>query len=553
MRYALRQLVKNPAFTALAVTTLALGIGAASAMFGLIQGVLLSPPPYADAGRLVLLSPARIDGQPYRRGATIGQWLAWRQAQSFEPPAMYRWTFNFLVLPDGSRSLGGMVVTPGYFRLLGLKPILGREFTDAELGRPNVPPSAIILGYDLWQRQFNGDPAIVGRTVRISRQPAPLPVVGIMPPGLRFLPDPGASSEPNYDINAMVDFWFGVAPDESRPANTAGYAITRLRPGATPGQAQAEIATLSAQVAATDKALAGVTASVNLVRDVLNRDGRRLLVPLFGSVVLVFFIACANVAGLLVTRGLQRQTEYAVRSALGAGRWRLFKQTLTESVVLALVGGVLGAGVAAAIVAVLKRIGGQAVPRADAVSVGWPVFAFGLAAALVAAVVAGALPAARASFATRLTGLGGTRTSANRTERRLLAVMATLQVVLTVALLSGAALLVRTAWNLDRVRPGYDTERVLAMTVTTMERERGWLRCRACHTRRSPGASRSRATSGPATWTFPVSPACPRRRRGSTCRCGRSRPTISTSSASGSSRAAGSEIRTRPTPRASRS
>ena len=97
-----------------------------------------------------------------------------------------------------------MVVTPGYFRVLGLRPILGREFTDAELGRPNVPPSAIILGYDLWQRQFKGDPNVIGKTVRISRQPAPLPVVGVMPQGIRFLPDPGAASEPNYDLNAMV-------------------------------------------------------------------------------------------------------------------------------------------------------------------------------------------------------------------------------------------------------------------------------------------------------------------------------------------------------------
>jgi putative ABC transport system permease protein len=472
MPYALRQFAKNPTFAALAVTTLALGIGAASAMFGLIQGVLLSPPPYADAGRLLFVSPARIDGQPYRRGATIGQWQAWRQAQSIEPPAMYRWTFNFLVLPDGSRSLGGMVVTSGYFRLLGLSPVLGREFTDAELGRPNVPPSAIILGHDLWQGQFNGDPGIVGKTVRISRMPAPLPVVGVMPPGLRFLPDPGAASEPNYDLDAKVDFWLGVAPDESRPANTAGYVIARLKPGATAAQAQAEVATLSARVAEADPALAGVTATVNPVRDVLNREGRRLLVPLFGSVALVFVIACANVAGLLVTRGLQRQTEYALRSALGAGRWRLFRQTIAESLVLALAGGILGAGVAAAIVTVLKRIGGQAVPRADAVTVGWPVFAFGFAAALIAAVLAGALPAARASLAARFTGFGGARTSASRTERRLLGVMATMQVVLTVALLSGAALLVRTAWNLDRVRPGYDTERVLAMTVTTMDRER---------------------------------------------------------------------------------
>ncbi len=376
------------------------------------------------------------------------------------------------MLPDGSESMGGMVVTPSYFRVLGLRPILGREFVDAELARPNVPPSAIILGYDLWQRKFNGDPNIVGRTIRMSRMPAPLPVVGVMPQGIRFLPDPGASSEPNYDLNAHVDFWFGVAPDESRPASGAGNAITRLRDGATPAEAQTEITALSAGLAQSDQTLQGITAAVVPVQDVLNRDGRRLLVPLFGSVALVFFIACANVAGLLLTRGLQRHPEYAMRSALGAGRWRLFRQALTESLVLALAGAALGAGLATGIVRLLKAVAGQAVPRADAVHIGWPVFAFGFLAALVAAGIAGVLPAARASLPDRFMGLKGTRTTAGRHERRLLGAVATLQIVLTVALLAGAALLIRTARNLDRMQPGYDTENILAMTVTTMDRQK---------------------------------------------------------------------------------
>ena len=196
LRFAFRQLRKNPAFAAIAVITLGLGIGAAAAMFGLIQGVLLSPPPYADPGRVVLISPTRIDGRPYTRGATIGQWVSWRQARSIEPPAVYRWTFNFLVLPDGSASMGGMAVTPNYFRVLGLRPLLGREFTDTELARPGTSPSAIILGYDLWQRKFNGDPQILGRTIRMSRMAAPLPVVGVMPRGIRFLPDLGRPASP---------------------------------------------------------------------------------------------------------------------------------------------------------------------------------------------------------------------------------------------------------------------------------------------------------------------------------------------------------------------
>ncbi len=472
-RFALRQLRKNPAFAAIAVITLGLGIGAAAAMFGLIQGVLLSPPPYADPGRVVLISPARTDGRPYTRGATIGQWVSWRQAKSIEPPAVYRWSFNFLVLPDGSQSMGGMVVTPNYFRVLGLRPILGREFTDAELSRPKVPPSAIILGYNLWQRKFNGDPGIVGRTIRMSRMPAPASrrrrhAAGhSIPAGSRRVERAQLRPRTRTSTSGSAS-----RPTSRGPTAGAGNAVARLSGGATLAQAQAEIAALSAGLAQADSSLEGITATVVPVQDVLNRDGRRLLVPLFGSVALVFFIACANVAGLLLTRGLQRHPEYAMRSALGAGRWRLLRQALTESLVLAIAGAALGAGLATGIIVLLKAIAGQAVPRADAVHVGWPVFVFGLLAAVVAAGVAGLLPAARASLPDRFQGLKGSRTTAGRSERRLLGAVATLQIVLTVALLSGAALLVRTARNLDRMQPGYDTEHILAATVTTMDRQK---------------------------------------------------------------------------------
>ena len=213
IRYALRQLRKSPGFAAAAIVTLALGIGAAAAMFGLIDGVLLSPPPYASPDRLVLVSPRRVDGRPYTQGTWFAQWMQWRaESRTLETPALYRWTFNFLVLPDGSRSLGGMVVTRNYFQTIGVKPLHGREFTEAEASRPKVPATGIMLGYELWQSQFKGDPAIVGSAIRISRFPAPLTVVGVMPPGIRFLPDPANASEPNYDVNAPVDFWLSFTP-----------------------------------------------------------------------------------------------------------------------------------------------------------------------------------------------------------------------------------------------------------------------------------------------------------------------------------------------------
>lgn len=469
LRYTLRQFRKSPGFTFSAVVTLALGIGATAAMFGLIQAVLLSPPPYGNPSRLVFLSPSRTDGQPYANGVTIGQWVDWRNSsRTVEAPALYRWTFNFLILPDGSESLGGMVVSSDFFRRLGVRPVLGREFVDSEAARPKVPPTAVIIGHELWKRRFNSSPDAVGQTLRLSRYPAPLPIVGVMPPGLRFLPDPGASSEPNYDVNAAVDFWLLNAPDETQ-VNSRGYnAVTRMRDGVTLEQAQAEVAAMTKGQAARDARLADLTVNVRPLLDELNRDGVNLLAPLFGFVVLVFFIACVNVAGLFVARGLQRHREYAMRAALGAGRARMFRQVITESVALSMVSAMLGAALALGIISVFKVIGAGAIPRADAVTIGWPMFAFGFAAALVAAIVSGVAPALRASSPAHMQALKGARSTAARGERRLLGGIATVQIVLTVALLSGAALLIRTAINLANVTRGYDIENILAVTVTSV-------------------------------------------------------------------------------------
>jgi putative ABC transport system permease protein len=472
IRYALRQLWKNPGFALVAVATLGLGIGAASAMFGLIQGVLLSPPPYAEPDRLVLLDPARIDGQPFDERPTMAETLAWRQARTLGSPALYGWTFDFLVEADGSESLGGMMVTTNYFRTLGVKPILGRLPTEAEASRPKIQPTAVVIGHELWRRKFNSDPNIVGKAIKLSRRPAPLPIVGVMPAGVRFLPDSRAASEPNYDVNAPVDYWLTITPDESQLMSRPANAVGRLQGAATLAEAQAEATGISAGLARTHPEMKGLTVKVAPLQEVLNRDGRALLVPLFGSVALVFFIACANVAGLLLARGLQRQQEYTMRAALGAGRARLFRQVITESLVVAFVGAIAGAGLAVGSIAALKAIGGRAIPRADMVTVGWPVLAFGFLAAVVAAGIAGLLPAARASFSDRFRDVKGGRTSAGRGERRLLGAVATLQMILTVALLGGAALLIRTAQNLEAVRAGYETENILAMTVTTVNRDK---------------------------------------------------------------------------------
>ena len=215
LKFAFRQLRKNPGFTAVAVLTLALGIGATSAVFDLIQGVLLTPPPYPKPEEIVLITPAKTDGQPYAVGCTSAQWIEWRkEAKSFEAMAGYIWTFDFLILPDGSESFQGMEVTPDYFKVIGTKPFLGRTFLESDASAKG--DTVVVLGYDFWQRRFNGDPNVLGKTIKITRAQPPLAVVGVMPPGVRFLPAFSNADFPNYDINARVDYWIPITPEHSQ-------------------------------------------------------------------------------------------------------------------------------------------------------------------------------------------------------------------------------------------------------------------------------------------------------------------------------------------------
>ncbi|MCI0748229.1 MAG: ABC transporter permease [Verrucomicrobia subdivision 3 bacterium] len=465
LKFAFRQLLKNPGFTAVAVLTLALGIGATTTVFNLIQGVLLTPPPYPEPGGIVIITQAKMDGQSYRVGSTAAQWVAWRkEAKSFEAMAGYIWTFDFLVRPEGSEFFQGMEVTPEYFNVIKTQPLLGRTFVESDASAKG--DTVIILGYDFWQRRFNGDTNILGKTLKITRAEPPLEVVGVMPPGVRFLPAFSNADFPNYDINARVDYWIPVTPERSKGPewNVAG----RLHDGISLAQAQAELSAIAAKQAQLDRRFEGITAKGRLLVAELNRDGARLLLPMLGAVVLVFLIACGNVAGLLLARGLQRQREYAVRCALGAHRVRLFRHALVESLILALGGGAVGGTLAIGAVRVLKAIGGTAIPRLDAVSISWPVLVCCFAAAVVAAGLAGLMPALRASrldLAQAMKG-GGPTSSASRSEHRLLGGIAVVQTAFTLALLVGATLLIRSVDNLARLRPGFETQNLLTMSVT---------------------------------------------------------------------------------------
>lgn len=423
----------------------------------------------------MLISPARSDAQQTlgTQGWAAAQWMEWqKEAKSFEAIAAYDWTFNFLVSQDGSESLEGMWATKDYFRVVGLQPVLGRTFLESETGPTSSP--VVILGYELWQRRFNGDPNIIGKTVRIGRQETPPTVIGVMPPAVRFLPAPTDAQEPNYNVNAQVDFWAPAFPNPTRLKQPVWHVVGRLRNGVTQSEAQAELTSIAARQAQADRDFEGITAQVQALTAELNRDGRRILLPLLGAAALVLLIACGNAAALLLVRGLQRQQEYAVRCALGAGRTALFRQVSTESLLLALLGGACGVGLAFGIVKLFKLIGGHAIPRLDAVTAGWPVLAFGFGAAVLAAVLAGLFPALRASRQDPMQALksAGPKSSAGRGERRLLRGVTMIQMALTLALLVGAGLLIRTMSNLATVQSGYNTSRILTMSVTAVQGDR---------------------------------------------------------------------------------
>jgi putative ABC transport system permease protein len=478
LRFAIRMLLKQPAFSLVAAATLALGIGATSAVFSLIQGVLLTPPPYRKPQQLMLVPSARTDGQKMDspRGWAAQQWMDWQKnTKSFDGIAAYDWTFNFLIRNDGSQSMQGMEVTKNYFQVMGLRPAVGRGFADSDFGQG--PVKAVLLGYEFWQKAFGGDPQIIGKTVRISRFDVTMPtVIGVMEPGVRFLPSPGAAKEPNYDVNATVDFWMPAIPDPKYLNEPYWNVVARLQDGVSLQRGQQELAVLTSEEAQTEKRFEGFTPQLEPVTQEMNRDGQRILLPLLGAAALVLLIACGNVAALLLVRGLQRQQEYAVRTAMGMGRLALLRQVLTESLLLAVVGGAFGVVLAFGAVKLFKVIAGHAVPRLESVTAGWAVLGWGLGAAVLAAFCAAALPALRVFQLDPMEVLksAGPKGTAGIGERRLLRGVTMLQTALTLALLVGAGLLIRTMMKIAQVPSGFNTGRILTMSVTDVQGFSTW-------------------------------------------------------------------------------
>jgi putative ABC transport system permease protein len=452
VRYAVRQLVKAPGFTAVAVLTLALGIGATTAIFSVVNGVLLRPLPYPDSGALVRVH--EIVPQFGRFSVAPANFLDWRaQSAAFERIAAYSTTSATLVGSEGPARIPGAQVSWDLFPVLRVSPALGRPFTEAD-DRPGADPT-VVLGHGLWQDRFGGDPNIVGRA--ISMNGTPVTVIGVMPAGF-------------YYPSRETAFW---RPLNLNPANATrgGHflgVLARLKAGVTLDRADVEMRTLAQRLATQYPAnSAGESAVVVRLQDQVVGTIRPALLTLFAAVGFVVLIACANVANLLLVRASVREKEIAIRAALGAGRGRLAGQMLAESLVLAVAGGVLGVGLAYAGLGPILALGARSIPRVADVAIDRQVLLFAAAASIVTGVLFGLAPAWQASRA----GLAGVlkeggRSSATGGARWVRSTLLVVEVALSIVLLTGAALLLRSFSRLTSVDPGFRPDGVLAFQVS---------------------------------------------------------------------------------------
>ena len=444
--FAVRQLLKAPAFTAVAVLTLALGIGATTAIFSAVRSVVLRAFPYAHAERVMMVSETwrELDGD-----VSDGVFTDWRaETKSFQYLAAERFTSFNLSASGTPERVSGARVTHEFFAVFGARPLLGRTFLaeEDEPGREHVA----VLSHGLWTSTFGGDRGVIGRQVQLSGQP--YAVIGVMP----------ASFDPSLSGEAL---WVPMALTPERKAihdEHHNFVVGLLKPGVAPDQARAEMAAIARRLAERyPQDLAGRGANVRPLPEVLIGDFRQRLFVTLGAVFFVLLIACGNVANLLLVRGAARQKEIAVRAAIGAGRGRIVRQLLTESAVLALVGGAAGLGLAWLGVRVLVAGAPSDIPRLEQTRIDPGVLPFTLALALVSSLLFGLAPALRAVRRDIQATLreGGRGIGVGRDRLRTGLVVA--EVTLAFTLLVGAGLLVRSALYLQALNPGFDPTGVL--------------------------------------------------------------------------------------------
>src|SRR3989449_709009 len=452
LRYALRTLAKSPGFALIVVPPLALGIGANTAISSVVNGVLLTPLPYKDPARLVVVWESK--GTSTRNVVNPANYKDWHdRATSFSGLALMSWA-GLTLTGDPAERVQGRAVTPDFFGVLGATTLLGRTF-DAEESRPNSP-RVIVLSEAVWRRRFGADRAVLGRAVPVAGGTAR--VVGVMPSSFRPMP------------LGHEEYWEPMALDWSNRAFTGRYAMAlgRLKDGVTVERAQTEMSRIARQLESDNPDFdTGWGATVVPLMEQVVGGSRRTILIVLGAVSLVLLIACANVANLSLARAASRERELAVRAALGAPRWRLARQGLVESAILALAGGAAGALLASWGVHLLVRAAPPEVPRIADIRLDLQVLAVTGLVSMAVGVLFG-LPAALSRSGAAIQGLHAatTRTTEGVPAARLRGALVIAQMSLAIVLLVGAGLLVRSLRRLIAVDPGFDPANISAVTIT---------------------------------------------------------------------------------------
>jgi putative ABC transport system permease protein len=449
LRYALRLLARNPAFTVIAILTMALGIGANTAIFSVVNTVLLRPLEFRDPARLVIVA----EKSPYPVISTSYQnWMDWRaQNHSFDSLEAIRTATITLTGAGEPERLNVHMATAGLFSLLGVNAVAGRTFTSEEDRAGGTP--VVLLSYGLWQRRFGAARDILGKPINLDSQP--YTVVGVLPPGFQLL-------QP-ADVFVPFHPWAKTLPDD-RNWHPGILAVARLKPGVSREQARTEMVAITKRLEQQYPLYnTGVSADIVGLQEQLVQNVRPALVLLLGAVSFVLLIACVNVANLLLARAAARGREVAIRTSMGASRARIVRQLLTESVLISLAGGVLGLLLASAAIGPLLRISAGSVPKVFSVELDRSVLIFTLAVSVLTGVIFGLVPALRtAKFDLRETLNEASRGSTSGPgQHRLRGALVGMEIALAMLLLVGAGLLLRSFERLQDVSAGFAPDHLL--------------------------------------------------------------------------------------------